>query len=298
MQITTHGLRVRFELFHALQQQRVAGFQHHLTRRLFDTLTATTHGYQRYAMLFLKTVRAHRRADQMTAEGNIGRTQHALGRIVVMENRMIGIDQSVRFLQIQQIAYLTCIHQSVTAHQRFVVRHRRYDLLVVKMADLNQTAALHVVQSQLADRHADMFVVRRNQHLHRVIARALKRLFRRFAVRQQLTHRDDAQYADSQAEDTRYGRRQDVHRLARFLFVQTADDQVRRRTDQRTHTTHTRSVTQRDQQFGRRDIEFLRPHLDDVHKQRHHRRVAQKRTQCRYRQHQSQYRLGITLRRT
>ena len=131
-------------------------------------------------MRFFKTIRTHGRTDQMAAEIDIRRTQmmRTLRGIVVVENRMIGIDQSVRLFQLQQITYLTCVYQTVTTHQRFVIRHRRHDLLVIKMAYLDQTTALHTVQTQLTDRHADMLIIGRHQHLHRIIAGTLKSGFR------------------------------------------------------------------------------------------------------------------------
>ena len=87
------------------------------------------------------------------------------------------------------------------------------------MAYLDQTTALHTVQTQLTDRHADMLVIGRYQHLYRIIAGTLKSGFRRLTVRQQLTQRDDTQYTYRQTEETRDGRRQNIHCLTGLLFV-------------------------------------------------------------------------------
>ena len=91
--------------------------------------------------------------------------------IAIVEHMMVGIHQAVGLLQFQQLAYLAGIYQSVATHQGFIVRHRREDTLIIKVAQLDEAAAMHGVQSQFAYRHADPFVVGRYEHLDRIVAR-------------------------------------------------------------------------------------------------------------------------------
>ena len=86
---------------------------------------------------------------------------------------------------------------------------------------------------------------------------------------------DTAEYTDEQAEQTGYRGRQHVHRRARMVGIETRDNQVGRRTNQRTHTTHARGIAQRNQQLGRRNTQFLRPHLNNTDKECHHRRITE-----------------------
>ena len=60
--------------------------------------------------------------------------------------------------------------------------------------------------------------------------------------------------------------------------IETRDDEVRRCSDQGTHTSHARSIAQRDEQLGGGDIKFLRPHLDDIHEEGHDGGIAEERT--------------------
>ena len=60
-------------------------------------------------------------------------------------------------------------------------------------------------------------------------------------------HSDDGKHTDGETEESGDSRCQHIHRYTRILSIETRDNQVWRRTDQRTHATHTRGITQRDE---------------------------------------------------
>ena len=200
----------------------------------------------------------------------------------------------MRVLQFQDVLDIAGKHQVVATHDKLVLVDGHCD--VVEVAHLDEPAALHVEQSGIAQRLADKLISRWHQHLHGIFCRILRVGFRRLAVGQQSAHGDDTQHADGQTEQTGDGRSQYVHRRARVVGIETRDNQVWRRTNQRTHATHARGVAQRNEQLRWRDIQLLRPHFYNSYEERHHRRIAQKRTQRSHRQHQSNHSLGVGLR--
>ena len=161
---------------------------------------------------------------------------------------VIGANQLVAPGHVKQLVDLPGIHQMVTAHDGFVLRDRHRDIIV--MIHLYQTAPLDMEETGIAQRFADMWIVRRYTQLHSVLPRRLEGTLRRLAVGQQTAHGNDRQHTDGQTEQTRDGSGQDVHGLARFLLVESANDEVRWCTDKGTNTTHARSITQWYKQFG------------------------------------------------
>ena len=155
--------------------------------------------------------------------------------------------QLVFIRHLEDFVYLSGIDQMVTTHDRLVLRDRHRD--IVEMIHLDQAAAANVEESGLAQRLADIGIVRRNLQSHRVVASRFESTLRRLAVRQQTAHGNDRQHTDDQAEKSGDSRGQDVHGLACLLLVESADNEVRRRTNEGTHTAHARGITQGNEQF-------------------------------------------------
>ena len=135
-------------------------------------------------------------------------------------------------------------------------------------------------------------------NFHSVLARRFECTLWRLAVGQQLAHGNDGEHTDEETEQARNSSGQHIHRSTGLIGIETGDDQVWRRTNQRTHTTHARCIAQRNQQFRRRDAQFLRPHLDDAYEEGHNSGVAEERTKGSHWEHESDDSLGIALRLT
>ena len=188
---------------------------------------------------------------------------------------MVGIHESVCLLQVEQLVNLSGKHKTVATHQELIGWYREYELAVIEMLHLYQRTAIHFRKPSFLDGLSDKLVIRRHQQFHCVLRGSLESRLRRLTVGQQLSHRNDGEHADAKAEDTGDRRSQHVHRRTRLLSIEPRDNQVWRRTDQRTHTAHARSIAQRYQQFRGRDIQFLRPHFDDTHEEGDHSGVAE-----------------------
>ena len=103
MQVTAHGLGVNLQFVHTLQEQGIAGFQLHCPGGFLNTATPTAHRHKRHLMFFFESVGTHRGTNQLTAESDVRRTEmmFTLSGILIMENRMVSIHQTVRHLQFQ-----------------------------------------------------------------------------------------------------------------------------------------------------------------------------------------------------
>ena len=113
------------------------------------------------------------------------------------------------------------------------------------MYDFYQRTSMHIHQPRLFDGFANMLVVRGHQQFHRIVGGGFEGRFRCLTVGQELAQGDDGEYADAEAEQARYGGGQHIHGSTGAVGIKTGYDQVRRCTNQRTHTSHTRGVAQR-----------------------------------------------------
>ena len=172
MQVGREPLVVRIDFGGTLQEECVARLQHHASRGLLNAASTAAYSHKGEFVLFLEAVGAHCGADERTAESDIGSAQAVLRAVcvVVAEDMMIGIEQSVCLFQLQQFGYLSGIDEAVASHERFVVRHGGEDFLPVETAQLDQTAPMDAVESQLADGHAYMPVVGGDKHFEGVVA--------------------------------------------------------------------------------------------------------------------------------
>ena len=160
------------------------------------------------------------------------------GYLAVVEHMMVGTDQAVRLLQLKQFVYLSGIDQTVAAHQRFIIRHRRHNLLIVKVAQLYETAAANIVQPKAADALRNIRIIGGHKHLYGVFARRFEGCLWSLAVGQQTAHGNDREDANCKAEEARYGCSEYVHCHTGLVFVESADNQVWRRADKSADTTH------------------------------------------------------------
>ena len=150
---------------------------------------------------------------------------------------VVGAHQLVAHRHLYQLVYLSGIDQMVTTQNGLVLHNWRRS--IVEVIQIYQTAALDVDETSLAQCLSDIGIVRRNLYFHGVVARRFECTLRRLAVGQQTAHGNDRQNADGQTEQSRDGCGEDVHGLARLLLVESANDEVGRRTDKGTDTAHT-----------------------------------------------------------
>ena len=85
---------------------------------------------------------------------------------------MIGVDQSVTPLQLEDLINLSGVDQAVATHQNLIAISRSNKLII--MYNLNQVTAPYIVQASLIDGHADIWIIRWYQQLHRIFRRGLK----------------------------------------------------------------------------------------------------------------------------
>ena len=164
---------------------------------------------------------------------------------------MVGIHETMALLQVEYLIDMTCENQAVATHQILIFGHRRHNLAVVVMHDLDQRAAMDIGQPGLLHGLAHMGVVGGHKQLYRVVGCRLEGRLGRLAVGQEFAHGDDGEHADKEAEQAGDGGGQHVHRRSGAIGIQSGDNQVGGRTDKRTHATHARGIAQRYQQLRR-----------------------------------------------
>ena len=95
MELRGEALGVEFDARRTLQQQRVAGLQHHLMRGLSDTLATAGYGHENHIVVVLKARVADGGADEAAAEGDVGCTQLVAGvHLAYREDGMVGIHEA------------------------------------------------------------------------------------------------------------------------------------------------------------------------------------------------------------
>ena len=114
---------------------------------------------QHYTMIFLKGAVADGCSYQFTTEGDIGCQQLAVRvQLAHTIDVMVCAHQLVAHRHLDNLIYLTGIHQTVTAHNGLVLRSRGHEIVEVIMLD--QAAAIDAEQACLAQRLTDMRIRR------------------------------------------------------------------------------------------------------------------------------------------
>ena len=240
---------VDVDVLRTYKQQCVTCLQHYLSRYLINALTTSGDSYQHQIVILLKRTTTDGRSYQVTAKVDIGSAQLTIRvQLTHGKDMMVGTHQLVVLRHLQNLVDLSGIYQMVTSHDNLVLIDGRRD--IVEVIHFYQATAIDMKKIGLGERLTDIRIVRRHLQFHSILARGFESILGGITFGQQTAHGNDRQYADGQTEQARDGGGQYVHRFARLLLVESADDQVRRRTDKGADTAHTRGITQGNQQFG------------------------------------------------
>ena len=177
-----------------------------------DPLTGYCHKGQ-LVVVFKRAV-GHALAHERTAWYHVGGAQLTLGgNLARGENEVVGIDQSVRLAQVQNLIHLARKHQSVVAHQALVGGHRR-DHFAVETHNLNETATRNIVKSGFGNGLPDVGRIGRHEQLRRVVRRLGKGFISTLALGQESLQGQNTQNSYGQAEESRNGGDEDIHGLS------------------------------------------------------------------------------------
>ena len=150
-----------------------------------------------------------------------------------------------------------------------------------------------MLQPRFGQGLTDMLVVRWYLKLYGILGGIFECRLRCLAVGQQAPHGNHRQHSDSETEQPGYCGCEHIHGLACLFGIKARDNHVGRGSDEGADSAHAGGIAQGYQQLRRRNAQPLGPHLDDVHKHGHHRRIAQERAQRRHGQHQPHHRLLV-----
>ena len=121
MEVVLQSIRIEVDMLRTYQQQRVASLQHHVSRCLIDTLTASGYSCQHHIVILLKRTAADGRTYQTATEGDVCRVQSIIVYLVDREDMVVGTHQLVGRRYINQLINASGIDQMVTTHDRLVL---------------------------------------------------------------------------------------------------------------------------------------------------------------------------------
>ena len=120
-------------------------------------------------------------------------------------------------LQFKDVLDTSCKYKVVATHDKLVLVYLyRY---IIEMVHLYQSSALNLKEFGISQCLADELIVGRHEHLDGIVVGILKTVFGSLAVGQKLTHGDDRQDADEQAEQSRYSGGKHIYGVAGMFGV-------------------------------------------------------------------------------
>ena len=122
-------------------------------------LTASGHGHENQVVVSFNGAAANGLSNELAVEIHKGYAQLViLVNLVHRTDVMVGGDQMMSLLQLQYFVNLTGIDQTVATHEELIIAEVRR--VVVEVANGYQVTAFHIEQPGLAQRLADVRVVR------------------------------------------------------------------------------------------------------------------------------------------
>ena len=234
-------------------------------------------------------------ACELASLHDVGGAEEALlVEFVDGEDGVVGVDESVALVEVEDFVDLSGEDESVVAHEEFVGWHGRDDF-VVEAYDLDEFAAVDVGESGFGDGLSDVWAVGWHEHLDGVFGGLLEGVVSAAAYGQELLHGEYGDDAHEEACESGYGGGEEVHLFARVGGVESGDDEVGRCADEGADAAHSGGVAQWDEEFGGGDVEFLAPHLHDADEEGDDGGVAQDGAESGDGQHEAYHGAGIVL---